>query len=617
MLVSNDNLIQNEIEKSDDNNLKNELSYILLTKSSFTFKRNNKGISYYISNNKEIEFDDLKKIKTPEGNKKLKESFQEFIHFFEVFQEIFERRAKNKNNTVEINLEFNRDKSTSKKNYSFNITLKYRNDEYNIINKDDINIDSGFNHLMEDINNDEFSSKPYQVQSLSSTKEQSISIGKSIKSFNDIKVNKKKIKSIDDTALINNLLQKENKYQILELKNIIGFHETPAEFIKETKNGILISGSMDNILYLYNSKKNLTKIIIDPKNKNMPESKDESGKEKYKIRRPLNIYENNSKNENLEQIIVCTKIGLISFDIKENEKKENISCGEQKLIYNKTCSAFFELNNNSFLSGGEKGISYIAKEGEEINEIKTPFRGCIKIDENIIAFTSNITLPDGYDSLIFYDIETHKIIYEIKDCYSFTISTNSLSTMETKDLFVLLCGCKKYNDKNYHKNGILLVDLLGNNINNEIFLETDDFEIYCFCPISYKINNEDIFYTDYFFAGGFSKSKSQGMVKLYKLQKIEKEIVIEFQQDIIFKEKKIKLKDDPKNYETFNRIRDIKEYYYFNRFERNVSCITQSKINGDIYITCWDGNVFLFEQPNIGFYLKSDKQEKEIYDSKR
>ena len=584
---------------------------VLLTKS-YTFKINHKGNSYFICNDKDIQkkFEDFKNIKIPEDNPKLRENFKIFLQFFENFQKNYERRSKNKNNNIEIILEFNRN----------NVILKYKNEEYAIYNKDDLNADNGFNSLMDNINYDEFSSEQHIPRSSKTTNEQTISIDNSNKSYDDIIIRKKQIKTIDNsqlTQLIKDLLQKENKYQILNIKNIIGHHEKPAEFIKETKNGILISGSMNNILYLYNSKNDLIKEIeINPKEPNNQEPSDNSQREKYKIKNPLNIYEKSIKNENIEQIIVCTKTGLISFDINEDEK-EIVSCGEQKLINNEACSTYFELDNDCLLTGGEKGIICSNKEGEEKNIIKSPFRGGIKINENIIAFSSNMTLPYGNDHLVFYDIKSNKKIYEIRD-YSFTISTNSLSIMETNHLFVLLCGCKKYREKTYHKNGILLVDLSGMlNNDKKFFLETDDFQVYCFCPISYKINKEDIYYTDYFLAGGFSQRKNEGTIKLYKIKKDEKKIVIEFLQDIIFEEKRFELKENPKDNKGINGIRDKKIYFYFNRFERTVSCITQSKLNRDIYITCWDGNVFLCEEPNIGYYLDLDIEEEKIYENKR
>ena len=41
----------------------------------------------------------------------------------------------------------------------------------------------------------------------------------------------------------------------------------------------------------------------------------------------------------------------------------------------------------------------------------------------------------------------------------------------------------------------------------------------------------------------------------------------------------------------------------FNGFENSISCITQSNITGNIIVTCWDGNTYLLNPPNIDFYL--------------
>ena len=56
-----------------------------------------------------------------------------------------------------------------------------------------------------------------------------------------------------------------------------------------------------------------------------------------------------------------------------------------------------------------------------------------------------------------------------------------------------------------------------------------------------------------------------------------------------------------------NKTFDIEEIYdfkieknkEFNSFKGPISCIEQTKNNGDILISCWDGNVFLFSNPNL------------------
>ena len=73
------------------------------------------------------------------------------------------------------------------------------------------------------------------------------------------------------------------------------------------------------------------------------------------------------------------------------------------------------------------------------------------------------------------------------------------------------------------------------------------------------------------------------MIKLYKIlyaQEYDK-IKIEYIQDI-------KLKD---------KI-----------FTGPISCITQSSTDGKILITCWDGNIYLFDYPKISYYVEYDEK---------
>ena len=130
---------------------------------------------------------------------------------------------------------------------------------------------------------------------------------------------------------------------------------------------------------------------------------------------------------------------------------------------------------------------------------------------------------------------------------------------------------------------------------NYTFYNTNNFEVFCFCPIIIKSsniiliendkNNKD---TDYFLVGGFDSLKKEGIIKLYKVIYIEelKKNTIEFIQDFIFYEKgKSK------------------------RFKGPISCITQSSLDNQILVTCWDGNIYLFD-PDIKDYLEYDEQVK-------
>ena len=185
----------------------------------------------------------------------------------------------------------------------------------------------------------------------------------------------------------------------------------------------------------------------------------------------------------------------------------------------------------------------------------------------------------------------------IEEIYSFVYFANGLSVMpidkknpDTCNNNILLCACKKYSKK--QRNGILIVNIKNiksiKNIDNDKendeyefnykFYDTKNFEVYCFCPLlKYNQNpNESILnkntnkeITDYFLAGGFDKDRKSGIIKLYKI-KINKyeETKIEFICNIVIGKRK-----------------------EFKSFKGPISCITQSRANGDILVTCWDGNI--------------------------
>ena len=54
---------------------------------------------------------------------------------------------------------------------------------------------------------------------------------------------------------------------------------------------------------------------------------------------------------------------------------------------------------------------------------------------------------------------------------------------------------------------------------------------------------------------------------------------------------------------------DIDDDESFEYFNGAVSCIIQSSITGHILVTCENGKVYLFSQPNIDYYLESDREE--------
>ncbi len=219
----------------------------------------------------------------------------------------------------------------------------------------------------------------------------------------------------------------------------------------------------------------------------------------------------------------------------------------------------------------------------------------------------------GNNNLLIYNIINHrKLFYKFKDEYSFIYSQNGLiifpmniKKKETHEIInknIILFACKKYCKT--QKNGILLI---MNNDENEdyirdydnelytFFFDTENFEVYCFCPVlifdTHYIIKKSITKTNYFLAGGFEKAKNKGSIKLFKIiydnEKVESRI--EFIQDI-------EIIDENNS----NQI-------IFKIFKKPISCITQSSLDKNLLITCWDGNVYSLETLNIESYLKFDE----------
>ena len=74
------------------------------------------------------------------------------------------------------------------------------------------------------------------------------------------------------------------------------------------------------------------------------------------------------------------------------------------------------------------------------------------------------------------------------------------------------------------------------------------------------------------------------MIKLYKIiYNDESNIKIKYLQDIF--------------------MDDIDDYKLF---DGSINCMAQSKINGKFFVSCWNGKVYLFSEPNIDYYLSDD-----------
>ena len=174
---------------------------------------------------------------------------------------------------------------------------------------------------------------------------------------------------------------------------------------------------------------------------------------------------------------------------------------------------------------------------------------------------------------------------------------------KTKDKYKILLGAyKKY--KENERNGILLVNpQLQNNKRVKIeFYDTGNFEVYCICPIliidnkNKHFDNIDEKYrqnikiedSEYFLVGGFDIEKREGLIKLYKViySKEAFNTKIKYIQDINI---------------------DIKENQKYEYFDGPINCIFQSKITGNILVSCYNGKLYLLTLPNIDYYINNDK----------
>ena len=374
-----------------------------------------------------------------------------------------------------------------------------------------------------------------------------------------------------------------SKYSIIEFIQIIGTHENPANFVTELDNNYFLSGGCEKTLILY--EKMTEKIKI----KDLDDWT-------YKVTEKITYDEKNNKI----QLLCCTNKELIKLNIDKTTFRPNIT---KYQLPKRTISNCIEMKENNMIIMGHGGASYfidIFNKNNQLSEYKISektFRGGIRINDKTVVLTSNSVLHNGEDILIFYNIKTKKIT-NIIEGYSSTISTNNLSLIPREEIKsnnkVLLCACKKYNNNKNKKNGILLVNAnLGDNKRMEKeFYDTNNFEVYCFCPIlKFEKNNKNkemdnkkgskIIDTNYVFVGGFDLDMRCGKIKLYKIVYGEKiwNTTIKFMQDI-----------------------EINENNKFEDFDGPISSIIQSKANGLILASCYNGNVYLFTSPNMEYY---------------
>ena len=397
---------------------------------------------------------------------------------------------------------------------------------------------------------------------------------------------------------LSKIKSKSSELEVLEFIKIIGENQT--QFIQKLNNNYYISGGKEELL-LYNSLYKLQiKIDLD------------RGITSYN-----NIYEINSDSSKIKFAILCKSIYYV-VTINLNNFSSTIKKYQSEDLALQTIFSIPSIENKYIITGNN-GIWIITNNFDsQISEKKQikenpPFIGGINIDNNTLALISNSIIPNGEDKLILYNKFTNTIKKEISG-HSFRISSNGLSLLENekddKKTKILLCACKKYSKE--QKNGILLVDLSKFEQTgkiNELFYETDHFEVDCFCPISIvenknssseeitKKENIAIKKTDFFFVGGFDEQKREGIIKIYKINYNNNKIDIEFIQDII--------NNDRNNSNNRSNSSDSNDKP-FEGFGRSITSIIQSNIMGNILVTSLDGNVYLFKPPNIDYFLNND-----------
>ena len=367
-----------------------------------------------------------------------------------------------------------------------------------------------------------------------------------------------------------NQMDDESKRIIIRFKEIIGVHDKSANYVLELDNGYLVSGGPSNLI-IY---------------------KNDISKKRFEIEHN-SIFPITNEKKSID-IVINTNKGIKIVTINKNGNIEEFVKPINCEIKSKFCfvlnKKFLIINDEGFFQYNDILGKIIQIKGNIITS-EPIFSGGIKINDYVLALTSNKSLPKGKDKIIFYNNMSKNIFKEIEG-YSFAKSKNNMALIKGQ---ILLCACTKY-DKT-QKNGILLIKVNGEEIElmSNPFCDTGEFEVYCFCLLSSvnNSNNNKIFnnekvinQTNYCFVGGYNKDKNEGLIKIYKII-YNDDIVktqIEFIKDIALNNIEINKKNEKNKFEGF---------------ENPISCIIQSKETQNIIITDLGGNVFLFDKLNI------------------
>ena len=420
-------------------------------------KENNNDRYYYIKD----EIKKLKDEKLDEEDIKLLDNFMALTNFIDKIENYV------KNNSVKLDefqlkLIFNEDKVKGNNNLR-NVNCEYEikslylnlDDEKNKYqDKDILNRDDNINNFKELFN------RLNPLTSLSKSK----------------KINFSNISSIplkDSKSLLSwqrelkTIASNEHELSI----EIIGKHDISANYIKELSNGLLISGG-PNKLIVYNGFNNYKEYEIKISNDNICEIEEDKDK--------------------MINVLICSENEIKLLKIRNDSNYEySMQYAKDKGI--RICFQF----NKDYIVCNQKGVfiindflSKIASAYEQ-NILNNAYFTGIRINNKIIALTSNKNDENGKDKIIFFNYYSRRIVKSIEN-YSFALSHSSLALMprEETNKKILLCACKKY--KEGQKNGILLLKC---DLNEDFkilsinFYETENFEVFCLCPISQFIDD--------------------------------------------------------------------------------------------------------------------------------
>ena len=434
--------------------------------------------------------------------------------------------------------------------------------------------------------------------------------------------------SIRHVNISNDIIDNEfgviNFEKYLDIKNQKNFYCT---FIKEMRNGTIIIGGSNDLMFFFNKKFDLIKsikfdIISDKIGEkieimNCPNSQHQDKKQDKKderikyYKKTQNIFESSYReedknNNNIILINDCSKYALIQYKLIFDKNNNIIKISEPiKLLLPST--GYLEINvfgNDGYVVFGPKGIYQFNESPFNIhaekdlenklgkyNKNNTNFKAGIKINDNYIALTSNkISKSNGEDVFAIYDTRKKYITKKIGGSFVSGVNGIELIEIEKNNKKYLLCACKKYISG--QENGITIIDADIKEKEDLIykFYNTDDFEVNCFCQINIKNDDNKYEKTNYFFVGGFDTEKRCGIIKLYRIinDKIDnlEDFKIEYLQDI-----KVDIPDE------------------FQTFGGTINIIIQSKTNGKILVSCFDGRIYCFSQPKIEYYLEDEKND--------